>query len=35
MNEADARPGPIDTVDIAGDGDREPFERVAEEFVER
>ncbi len=35
MNEADARPGPIDTVDITGDGEREPFERVAEEFVER
>ncbi len=35
MNEADRRPATVDTVDIAGDGDREPFECVAEEFVER
>ena len=30
-----ARPGANETVDVAFDGDREPFERVAEEFVER
>ena len=29
------RPAANDTVDVAFDGDREPFERVAEEFVER
>jgi tetratricopeptide (TPR) repeat protein len=35
MNDAGAKPGTMDTVDVRGDGDREPFECVAEEFVER
>jgi eukaryotic-like serine/threonine-protein kinase len=35
VNEAESQPGTIDTVDVAGNGDREPFERVAEEFVEQ
>jgi eukaryotic-like serine/threonine-protein kinase len=35
VNKADSRPATVDTVDVSGDGDREPFECVAEEFVER
>ncbi len=35
MNDADAKPGTALTVDLAFDGEREPFECVAEEFVER
>jgi serine/threonine protein kinase len=35
MNDAGTKPGTMDTVDVRGDGDREPFECVAEEFVER
>jgi eukaryotic-like serine/threonine-protein kinase len=35
MSDAGAKPGTTETVDIAGDNDREPFECVAEEFVER
>ena len=35
MSDAAAKPGTMDTVDISGDGDREPFDCVAEEFVER
>ncbi len=35
MIDAGAKPGAGDTVDIPAEGDRDPFERVAEEFVER
>jgi tetratricopeptide (TPR) repeat protein len=35
VNEADRHPTTVEPFDIAGDGDREPFECVAEEFVER
>ena len=35
MNDAAAKPGTIETADARDDGDREPFECVAEEFVER
>jgi eukaryotic-like serine/threonine-protein kinase len=35
MSDAAAKPGTMDTVDVRGDGDREPFDCVAEEFVER